>query len=205
VAPNISNLKCFGALGDGAVTNTGLTTIYGLVGTSPGASISGFPLGVSCGLHPNDAQAFTAQTNAQQAYTNLVLKSCNVLLSCFYGQIFTPAVYCFGSSAVIGGPFTLDGLGDPNSVFIFQVPVDMLVIPCGVMTFINGASPYNVFWTVGTSVIISGSVTFYGNIIAQSGLFFSNGAQLVGVAATIGGSITLNGNTITTSCNCTPT
>src|SRR5207302_742166 len=85
------------------------------------------------------------------------------------GQTLLPGVYNSTSTILISGPtaLTLDGNGDPGSVFIFQAGSSLTVDPTSSVTLTNGAQACNVFWQVGSSAFLKNSnSTFTGTILA---------------------------------------
>jgi Ice-binding-like len=124
VLPPLGTAANFGVLAASTVTNTGATVVMGDLGVSPGTAVTGFPPGTVTGtIHPGDAVALQAQTDAAIAYNNAAGQACDVNLTGqnLGGLTLTAAVYCFASSAQLTGQLTLDGQGNSNSVFIFQI------------------------------------------------------------------------------------
>lgn len=115
----------FGILAASTVTNTGPTIINGDVGVSPGIAITGFPPGIINGTTyvGVGSLAGAAQLQATARYNELAGRTCNVNLTGqdLGGMILAPGVYCFATSAQLTGTLTLNGLGDPNATFIFQI------------------------------------------------------------------------------------
>ena len=52
------------------------------------------------------------------------------------------------------GTVTLDAGGNPNAVFIFQAGSTLITAPNSTVALINGGSPCNVFWQVGSSATL---------------------------------------------------
>lgn len=122
----------FAVVASSTITNTGLTTIAGDVGLSPGSSVTGFdpctpPAPANCvaltgTLHVADEVALLAKADTLDAYTTLAQSTCTRQVDVeLAGKTFTPGVYCspgtFNLSA--GGILTLDAQGDPDAEFIF--------------------------------------------------------------------------------------
>ena len=114
----------FAVLGGATVTNTGPSTISGDVGVSPGTAVVGFPPGLVTGgsIHAADALALQAQDDLTTAYNDAagrgpVVDETGVDLG---NQVLLPGVYNATSSMALTGTVTLNGLGDPAAVFIFQ-------------------------------------------------------------------------------------
>jgi type VI secretion system secreted protein VgrG len=118
------------------------------------------------------------------------------------GRTFTPGLYRSGSSTEISsnGNLTLDGRGDPNAVFIFQIPSTLTTSSGLGVTLIGGAKPSQIFWEVGSSATIGTGSQFYGTILANTSITMVSGATLNGraLAGAISGTgaVTLDNNTI---------
>jgi hypothetical protein len=96
------------------------------------------------------------------------------------GLTLGPAVYktAGGAFMITGSDLTLDGKGDANAVWVFQMATTLTVgapaAPRSVI-LINGAQAKNVYWQVGSSATINGAGggTMVGTIIASAAISFS--------------------------------
>jgi hypothetical protein len=113
------------------------------------------------------------------------------------GTTILPGVYCNATSVGITGTVTLNGNGDPNAVFIFQIG-STLTTAAGnsAVALIGGAVASNVFWQVGSSATLGTNTTFSGTIMAQASVTVTTGAALNGRALARTGAVTLANNTI---------
>jgi hypothetical protein len=98
-----------------------------------------------------------------------------------------------GSFLITGSDLTLDGQGDSNAIWIFQMASSLTVGDSGTprnVILTNGAQAKNVFWQVGSKATINaaGGGTMVGTIIASAGVTLSTAGN-----ATI---TTLNGRAI---------
>jgi len=102
-------------------------------------------------------------------------------------RTLAPGVYksAPGSFAIQSGDLVLDGRGDPNSVFVFQMASTLTVGGPGAafpqsVILVNGAQTKNVFWQVGSHATINaaGGGTMVGTIIASSGASFSTAGNV---------------------------
>lgn len=196
-----STAATFAVLGGSTVTNTGSTVVVGNVGVSPGTSITGFPPGtVSSGsIHSADATAGQAQSDLTAAYNTAAGLPCpggNVLTGTNLGGLtLAPGVYCFSSSAQLTGTLVLNGGGNPNAQFIFQIGTTLTTASGSLVSLINSAQAGNVFWALGTSGTLGTATAFTGNILALASITFNAGATLAG-RALAGAAVTLSSNTI---------
>jgi len=115
------------------------------------------------------------------------------------GMVLPPGVYTSDStmSIAVGGIVTLDGQGDANAVWIFQIGSSLTVNNSAQLLLINGAKAKNVFWAVFASSTIGSNVRFYGNVLAGSSNSVGTGSTVVGRLLCTTGQITLLSNTIT--------
>ena len=183
-APPLGTAASFAILAGSEVTNTGPSVINGNVGIFAGTACSGFtaafippcsdPPGaglVNGTIHAGNAVAAQAQADNLTAYLNLAGRPAGVNLTGqnLGGLTLTPGVYNFASSALLSGPvpLTLNGLGNPNSVFIFNIVsgADHWSRASSV-SLTNGAQGGNVFWRVGSTATLDTTTVFTGNILA---------------------------------------
>jgi hypothetical protein len=201
-AVSLGSAQSFGVLGASTVTNTGMTTINGDLGVSPGTAITGFPPGMVIGgtIHAGDAVAAQAQSDAAIAYAALVNETCTTNLTGqdLGGLILTPGVYCFNSSAQLTGTLNLVGSGP----FIFQIG-STLTTAAGSGVLVNGSpdcNGTNVFWQVGSSATIGTATQFVGNIVALTSITLNTFANVSGSALALNGAVTMDTNHVSV-CN----
>jgi hypothetical protein len=208
IAPGLGTAASFAVLGGSTVTNTGPTIVTGNLGVSPGIAITGFPPGIVVGgtIHAGDAVGLQAQTDVTTAYNDLAGQLCNTNLTGqdLGGLTLTPGVYCFSSSAQLTGILTLDGQGDPNAVFVFQIGSTLTTASASSVLLINGASACNVFWQVGSSATLGTGTAFGGNMLALASITLNTSASLFGRALARNGAVTMDSNTISASCEVAP-
>jgi len=206
-----TTLATYGVLGGATVTNTGPTVVNGLnVGVSPGTAITGFPPGVVTPpgtLHAADAHAGKAKVELTTAYNQAAGQSLAPVVYGdapheFGGEVLTPGLYRATSSAQITGTLTLDALGDPNAVWVFQIGSTLTTAAeNSTVSLVNGASPCNVFWQVGSSATLGTHTSFVGTILANTSISATTGATINGrlladAGGTGNGAVTLDTNRI---------
>lgn len=212
---NLGSAGAFTVLAGSTVTNSGATVISadagvgGNLGVSPGSAVTGFPPGVvepPGAIHAGDATAATAQTDAGAAYTDASGRTPNTVFAPVYdlvGQTFTAGVYNDPSSLALSGTMTLDGQGNPDSVFIFQAGSTLGTSGASQVVLTNGAQACNVFWAVGSSATLGANSAFNGTIIAQVSATVDNGVDVQGRVLAGSGAVTLDNDTIHTPA-CSP-
>ncbi|MEU5891568.1 ice-binding family protein [Streptomyces sp. NPDC047461] len=193
----------FAVLAGSAVTNTGPSQITGDLGVSPGTAISGFPPGIVAGTqHSADAVALQAKLDLVTAYNNAAGQAADVTYPSapdpveLGGRTLDPGVYKAPISAAITGTLTLDAHGDPNAVWVFQVGSTLTTASASEVSLVNGASPCNVYWQIGSSATLGTNSTFVGTILARTSITVTTGADIDGRALARSGAVTLDSNTI---------
>lgn len=212
-APTLGTSSSFAVLGGSTVTNTGTSTVNGDLGVSPGTAVTGFPPGIVTGgtIHSADAVADQAQVDLTAAYDALAGQACDTNLTGqdLGGMTLTPGVYCFDTSAQLTGVLTLDALGDPYSVFVFQIGSTLTTASNASVLMTNGANQCNVYWQVGTSATLGTGTAFAGSILADASITLNTGANVIGRVLALNGAVTMDTNVISydlcTSAPITPT
>ena len=192
-------VSTFTVLGATTVTNTGPSVIYGDVGLSPGSAVTGFPPGQVTGggaIHIDDTAAVNAQSALTAAYNDAAGRTLPITVSGdIGGQTLTPGLYKSTSSLGITGVLTLDGQGNVNSVFIFQIGSALTTATNSQVKLQGGAQAANIFWQVGSSATLGTYSIFNGTILAQVSISLATGAALNGRALARTGAVTLDTNT----------
>src|SRR4051812_3290296 len=120
----------FSVLAGSTVTSSGETILNGDLGLWPGSSVSGFPPGTVNGTsHVADPTAQGAQRDLTTAFNNAAGRSTAPISIAgnIGGRTLRPGLYKSTSSLEISsGNLTLDGQGDPNAVFIFQIATTLV-------------------------------------------------------------------------------
>ncbi|MDD2309834.1 MAG: Ig-like domain-containing protein [Desulfuromonadaceae bacterium] len=206
-ASQLGSAGTYGIMATSAITNTGATTmINGDVALEPGSENGLLPAQVNGEIHINDTvshQAFADLLVAYNYYKNLppgVTITAGADLGALYPLGMPPGTYTSGTSMSINTHLTLDGGGDANAVWVFQIGSSITTTtPLGTISLINGANANNVFWVPTASATIGVGTTFYGTVIAGVSITGQTGALINGrlLAGAIGaGTIALDTNTV---------
>jgi len=95
------------------------------------------------------------------------------------------------------GNVTLNGQGDANAVFIFQIGSTLTTLGATQVVLSGGTQAKNVFWQVGSSATLGTTSIFAGTIMALTSITLDTGASLQGRALARNGAVTLDSNVIT--------
>jgi hypothetical protein len=200
ISVNLGSADAFAVLAGSTVTNTGPTVVFGNLGVSPGSAVTGFPAGIVNGtIHAADAVAAQAQNDLTNAYNFAAGETVTQDLTGqdLGGLTLLPGVYFFSSSAQLTGTLTLNNLGNPNAVFVFQIGSMLTTASNSSVVFINSGGDVgdNVFWQVGASAMLGTTTSFAGNILALTSITLTTGANITcGRALARNGAVTMDTN-----------
>ena len=208
-----SDLASFTVLGASTVTNVPSSTIVGNVGVSSGTSITGFnsspgvavtDLQVTSGLvHTTTAVAASAQSQLTTARTNLgFLGAGSTLIADLAGLTLAPGVYTVAAGATnLSGTLTLDGGGNANAGWVFQMESTLITSSNSFVNMINTGAGAGLFWNVASSATIGENTTFLGNILAlESITMVTSATNFCGRALADTGAVTLQQNSLSNAC-----
>ena len=188
----------FGILAGTTVTSTGATAITGDLGLSPGTSVTGFPPGTVSGTqHITDVDAAAAQIALTAQYLYLAGLTGTTVSGDIGGTTKTPGVYSSASSlAVTSANLTLDGGGDANAVFVFNMETTLTISNGRSIILTGGAQAKNVYWRVGSSATLGTTVVFNGSIVALTSITANTGASVAGRLLARNGAVSLAANAV---------
>ena len=118
------------------------------------------------------------------------------------GLTLFPGVYTVPAGASnLTGTLTLDGQGNANAFWVFQMPSTLITSPGSVVNVINTGAGAGLFWNVGSSATLDTTTSFEGNILALASITLNTGATIgCGRALANTGAVTMDGNTISIGC-----
>jgi hypothetical protein len=197
-SPTLGAAASYSVLGGQTVTNTGLTTMPGDLGVSPGSAVTGFTgppdgtVGPPGTIHVGVANAGDAQIANSAAFDFLATQDCTQTYTGtkdLVGLSLGPGVYC-ADAFELSGNLILLGAG----VYIFK---SASTLKTSSYSSITGGDPCNTWWREVSSATIGTYTTFIGNILASTDIELQTGASLAGRALAQTASVTLDSNTIT--------
>jgi type VI secretion system secreted protein VgrG len=144
--------------------------------------------------HLADAVAQQAQADNTAAYGVLAGLAGAAVGPALGGLTLTPGVYNAGA-ANLTGTLTLNGPG----LYVFQTTALTTAAGPGAsaVVLINGATPCDVWWQVGSSAAIGTFSVVQGNILALTSITIATSASLQGRALAQTGTVTLDSNAVT--------
>jgi ice-binding like protein/fibronectin type III domain protein len=178
------------------VTNGGATVLNGDLGSS--SPIAGSAPTVNGYTYVGDSSAVQAQTDLGLAYDAALglTPTASFVGGDQNGVTFYPGVYNTAAAFALTGTMTLNGGGDPNAVFIFQVEAALNTAADSTIVLINGAKSSNVFWQVLGAANTGAGSSFTGTIMAFGAITLGDGGSVEGRALSLA-AITLADNTVT--------
>ncbi|HYG95825.1 MAG TPA: ice-binding family protein [Solirubrobacterales bacterium] len=200
---NLATAAPFAVLAGTTVTNTGPSVFNGELGLWPGTEIEGFtfPAKVNGATHVNDEVAAQAQLDLTKAYdaaAGQAVEPADDLSGTDLGERkLSPGAYRYTSDALLTGALTLDAEGDPNAQFVFLIGSELKTESASSVLLVNGASPCNVYWQVGSSADIGTTTAFQGSVLALTSISLKNGATVLGRMLARNGQVSLINNVIT--------
>ena len=200
----LGSASTYAALSGASIGNTvsapgdPYTTLRGDLGVVANAQPTGFPPGVVTGAFDvGNAAAAQAGTDALAAYTSIAARTGGApLAGALAGATITPGLYTITGAASNTSTVTLDGQGDPNAVFVFQVGGAMTTAALSHVVLVNGAQASRVFWQVNGAGGIGAGATFAGTMIALDAVAVGHGTVVNGRVLALNGALTLDDNQV---------
>jgi hypothetical protein len=111
------------------------------------------------------------------------------------GTTILPGVYSTAGAVGATGAVTLDGLNNPNSIFIFRSAAAFGLGAGCIFNLVNGATSNNIFFVIGGAITLGAGANASGNFIATaSAVVIGAGATLNGRMFSIVGAMSTTGN-----------
>jgi hypothetical protein len=202
---DLGTVKPFVALAGATATNTDPSVLNGALGVFPGTALVGFglPAVVNGATHATDGVAAQAQADLTTAYdvaaAQPVAPADDLTGVDLGGLALTAGAYRYTSSAQLTGALVLDAQGDPNAQFVFEIATSLTTASASSVLLVNGASPCNVYWQVGSSATLGSTTAFKGNLMALSSISLDANATVIGRVLARNGQVSLIDNVLDAS------
>lgn len=171
------------------------TTIRGDLGVKADTAPTGFPPGVVTGTIRQGSPVVPAHDDAVDAYNAIADRmGGEVIPGALVGAVLSPGLYTIAGAASNTGTVTLDGGGDPDAVFVFQINGALSFAAGSQVVLTNGAQASRVFWQVNGAGAIGAGGRFVGTMIATDAVAMGNGTLVNGRAIALNGALTLDNN-----------
>jgi hypothetical protein len=189
----LENLVFFSS--EGAVGNTGSSTVTGSIGTSVGA-ITGF--GSPSTLNGTTEFSNAVTTQAKKDLLNLYIHLANIPVTEMNhapvfgnGETLTAGVYSIAAAGSLVGNLTLEG--DTSSIFILKYNGAFSVAAASKVILTNGQKASNVFWIAEGAISVGASSTMKGTLLAHTGaVSLGAGCDLEGRMFSSTGAVTID-------------
>lgn len=196
IAPALNSAACYAIFSsNGPVSNSGVSTISGDIGTNVGLTTGFNALDVTGIIHPipdGSTNACAADLLVAYNYLNTLAFDIELLYPPQFGKnlVLTPHVYRMNGSTTFNDTLYLNALGNSNAVFVIQVNGAFSTSTYAKVLLINGTQAKNVFWKIEGAVDINDHSDFKGTIIGNnSAINITQGVTLTGRALTTNGAI----------------
>ncbi|MCW3127236.1 MAG: hypothetical protein JWO03_2894 [Bacteroidetes bacterium] len=204
--PDLGTAGCFALYTvTGAVSNTGISTITGDVGTNTGA-ITGFGT-VHGAIHNTDSHTAQSSIDLLKAYAqlNAMIPTSPHIPVLGNGETLYAGVYYIAAAGSALTDLYLDGQGDSSALFIFQIGGAFTTGASTVVHLINGAQVSNVFWKVEGAISMAAGTEMKGTMIANNGAIgMGDGGLMDGRMLSTTGAISVYGVQSSNTIGCTP-
>jgi len=187
---------------NGSVSNSGITFITGDLGTNVGQTTGFDALHVKGIIHSiPDGATNMCSGDLLTLYNslNLMVPNVELLNSDQFGHnmILTPQVYHFNAATMLTDTLYLNGIGDPNAVFVIQIHGALTTAANSRVILMNGATPKNIFWKIEGAITLNENSVFRGMVVVNNGaIVMKPGCLLDGAAFTTDGSISVTSSTV---------
>jgi Ice-binding-like/Secretion system C-terminal sorting domain len=175
VAPVLKSTECYAIFSsNGAVSNAGISTVTGDIGTNVGLTTGYNALNVNGTIHPIP-DVSTAQSAADLIgvynYLNVLPFDIELLYPAQFGSdlVLTPHTYLLNAATVLTNTVYLNADGNANAVFVIKINGALSTSTFAKVVLINGTQAKNVYWKIDGAVLINDNSIFKGTIVANNG------------------------------------
>jgi hypothetical protein len=199
---NLGTASAYAVLSGASVGNTvsapgaPFTTLRGRLGVKANTQPTGFPPGIVAGaVDIANAAATQAHSDLVAAYNDVAGRTGGATLAgALAGATILPGLHTVAGAVSNTGTVTLDGGGNTNAVFVFQVNGALAMAAGSHVVLTNGARASRVFWQVNGAGAIGANADFAGTLMALDAVAVGNGSLVNGRAFARNGALTLDAN-----------
>ena len=133
------------------------------------------------------------------AKNNLAMMGAGTTLNAdLTGLTLTPGTYTvLAGTSNLTGALTLDGGGNANAYWVFQLPSTLITSSSSLVNVIHTGSGAGLYWNVGSSATLGENSSFQGNILASASVTMNSGVTIAcGRALAHTGAVTMIGGTV---------
>jgi hypothetical protein len=113
------------------------------------------------------------------------------------GHAYWTASSLSAGTSNLTGALTLDGGGNANAYWVFQMPSTLITSSASFVQVINTGSGAGVYWNVGSSATLGEYSSFKGNIFASASITMNSGVTIgCGRALAHTGAVTMIADTV---------
>ncbi len=172
------------------------TTLRGDLGVKANTQPTGFPPGIVTGtVSVGNPAAIQAHSDLVAAYNEVAGRTGGTALAgALAGATILPGLHTIAGAASNAGTVTLDGGGDPNAVFVFQINGAMAFAAASHVVLTGGARASRVFWQVNGAGSVGAGADFAGTLMALDAVAMGSGTLVNGRAFALNGALTLDNN-----------
>lgn len=207
-APALASSECYAIFSsNGPVTNTGVTTVLGDVGTNVGLTTGFNSLNVTGTIHPipdpSTVQCGADLLNAYN-YLNGLPSDIELLYPQQFGNnlVLTPHTYIMNGAVILTDTVYLNAQNNANAVFIIKTYGAFSTTVGSQVILTNGAQAKNVYWMVNGAVSINNYSDFNGTLVCYGAIDLLQGATINGRALTVDGALNSNASNVTMTTGC---
>jgi hypothetical protein len=180
--------------------NDSTSVVSGDVNVATGPSVLGIslPLGITIGGVANIANGITAQAKVDLTGAINLVRSLGAKVSVaadVSGKVLTPGTYTL-AGLKLNGTLTLNGLNDPNAVFILYVNGNANIGAGSLIKLINKANSAHVFIVVNGTAAIGANATLAGKLLSVGDIGVGAHAKVYGSLLSQNGGVCLNADVV---------
>ena len=204
LAPVLGVAGCYGLFSaNGAVSNSGVTTVTGDIGSNSGSPTGFNPALVTGTIHaiPDNSTAQCANDlNTAYNHLNTLTDDIELLYPAQFGNglVLTPHTYLLDAATIFTDSLYLNALGNANAVFVIKINGALSTSTYAKVMLINGAQAKNVYWKIEGAVNLNNYSVFKGTIICHNGALgaINTGVTIDGRLLTTNGALTTTAVTV---------